>query len=174
MAVSTFTYGSNDGVHLRVGWLIPGKAAFGATTEPSSGDVDVILDQVASEIHAKLAENGYPVNTSAVVLADAPRAHKFLSKLNEDGAASYLLQISPVANNPETGESPAVFWKKRYEEGLKIIASPALDKMSLSRDESLSNLLASGSYKDENGNEKKPYFKRGAFDFPGSRSLTED
>lgn len=173
MAVGEFTYGTTLGVQTKAGWVVPGRD-FSDTTTPTTTEVNTLLDQLCSDIHAKLAEAGYPIDTKVDVLANAPRAVAWLEYLNEAGVAAALIQQFAIAGDPEAVGNPAEFWLSRYKDGLKMIAGSFLESMGLTRTRDLSAPLVGTWYKDGDGNVKKPLFKRGQFDYPSSRSLTEE
>jgi hypothetical protein len=174
MAVNAYTYGEVSGVSRRVGWVVGRGREFTGNTVPTDLDVELLLDQVASEIHATLADNGYPINTKAAMTTASAQASPFLQRVNEDGAAAELLMTFAVAGDPEdTSPKPHTFYRKRYERGLELLKGAFLESAGVSRSTSLSNNLDSGSWKDSSGNEKLPVFTRDMSDFPGSRSLIE-
>jgi len=172
MAIDSYSYGTEEGVEVKAGWVVPGRD-FDGTTTPTDAEVHNIIDLIASEIHMALAEAGYPIDTKADVTTDAPRAVKWLEQLNEMGAASDIIQNFAIAGDPETGERPSGYWKSRYEAGLKRIAGGALDFMGLTRTRTLSSNLVGTWYKNTDGQVKLPFFKRGQFDYPGSQPLTK-
>lgn len=172
MTVDTYTYGTVDGVHRRIGWLV-GRAPFDGSTQPALSEVEAALDGIASEIHAKLMETGYPVNTKSSVNNTSAQLANWLERINEDGAAADVLMTFPSATDPDSAVNPQKYYSKRYEAGLNMIASKAIDRFGLSREETLSEGLESGSYKNSDGAVKKPLFTRDMTDYPGSRSLTE-
>ncbi len=168
MAVTDYTYGTVVLVHDKIGWVVPARAAFSSSTTPSDSEVEQVLDDIASTIHAHLLESGYPAETKANVIADAPRAEDWLARLNVAGACADILQSFAAANDEETGNSPEKFWRKIFENGLKLIKGQFLERMGLSRTFALSEHLVSTSTLDEDGNEKKPLFRRGMWTVPGS------
>ncbi len=171
--MNAYTYGTVKGVHRRMGWVVPGRRMFDGETVPTIEDVELTLDQSASEIHMRLSRAGYPVNTAATLATESPRAAAWLAALNEDGASAYLLGTMPQAFDPESaGVNPYKVCQKRFETGLTLIDTQALDSLDLSKDESESDQLWSGSSQDDDGYTKNPLFSRGMFDLPGSRSLT--
>jgi hypothetical protein len=175
MALNSYTYGTVLGVHRRIGWLNANRTYFDGSTNPTIEQVELTLDQVATEIHANLAKAGYPVSTKATLESSSPFSAKWLALLNEDGAAAFILMSNPLAYDPESaGQNPAKFWQSRYTNGLALLASGFLDDLDLPKTESESSLLYSGSSQDEDGYEKNPLFYRGQFDYPSSRSLTEE
>lgn len=174
MTVGTYTYGTTDGLHRKVGWVIPSRAAFGVSTTPTLTQAEAILDEVAAEIHAALAEAGYPVSTKTVVAAAAPRAAAWLTGLNEAGASAVVLAGFITALDPETEKTPEGFWEARYKAGKKMINGAFLDNLGLSRERELSALLVCTSIEDESGVEKEPLFKRDMWQYPGSWPVAEE
>lgn len=173
MAVDTYTYGEVVGIGRLVGYL-PGveDRLFSEATVPSTTNVELLLDTVATEIQSYLAKNGYPVDPAATVEADAPRAFAFLRATNEIGAAALLLQTFPYEADPDSESRPN--WDKLYRQRLDLIDDKALDNLGLTASVSQSSNLRSGSWKDGDGNVKKPLFERAQFDYPSSRTLTEE
>jgi hypothetical protein len=166
MAVSDYTYGTVVGLQVKAGWVVSSRT-FTVSTVPSTSEVEGVLDNIASEIHMRLAKHGYPVYTKAVVVASAPRVATFLGQLNELGAAAELIQTYAIAGDPTDGSRPSGYWKDQFKQGLEQIASGALDYLGLTRERALSSNLVGTWVEDENGNEKKPLFKRNMFDVPG-------
>src|SRR5574343_719867 len=169
MSVNAYTYGTLKGVHRRIGWLCPSRRMFDGETTPTAQDVELSLDQTASEIHMRLSRAGYPVNTAATLATDSPRAAAWLAALNEDGASAFILGTMPNAFDPETaGVNPYKACQSRFENGLKLIDTQALDALDLSKEVSEGNQLYSGSSQDDDGYTKNPLFKRDMFDYEGS------
>ena len=174
MSVNSYTYGTVKGVHRRIGWIVPNRQMFDGESVPTAEDVEQTLDQAASEIHMRLARAGYPVNTAATLSADSPRAYAWLQALNEDGAGATLLGSLPQAFDPDTsGPNAYKVLQGKWDNGLKLIDSRALDQLDLYKSDTDASEIYSGSLQDDEGYDKLPFFKRGMFDFPGSRSLTE-
>lgn len=173
MTIDSYSYGTEAGCEQKAGWVVPDRD-FDATSVPSDTEVHNIIDTVASEIHQALAEAGYPIQTKSDVTTNAPRAVKWLEQLNELGAAADIIQNFGIAGDPEDNSRPAGYWRKRFEDGLKRIRGGALSHLGLSRDRDLSAYLVGTSYKNTDGDIKKPFFKRGQFNAPGSTALTED
>lgn len=173
MAVGAYCYGTVAGVQQKVGWVVPART-FGASTMPTTTEVENILDQIAAEIHAKLVEAGYPASTTATVLANAPRVSKWLEQLNEAGACAEIVMSFAIAGDPESGGNPSGYWKDRYERGLEMIAGRFLNDLGLTRTNALSAHLVSGSTYDTDGNEKHALFKRKLFEVPGATVDSEE
>ena len=173
MAVDSYTYGTETGVEAIVGWVVPARA-FTTTSVPTTAQVETMLDQVASRIHAKMAEVGYTIATKSDITSDAPRAINWLIQLNEAGAAAMILQSFATAGDPEDASTPAGYWNKIFEDGLKMISGRWLSDLGLTKGTDLSDLLVGTSVKDTDGYDKKPLFKRTQFDVPSSRQLTSE
>ena len=175
MSVSDYCYGTVAGVHRRIGWLNASRQMFDGETQPTLADVESTLDQVAARIHAALMQAGYPASTYTAVNTLSARASLWLRALNEDGAAADLLMTFPLAGDPESGMKNTIsHWEKLFKNGLELIAGNFLDSMGISRTAAMSDQLRSGSYKTEDGATKLPVFARDTFDYPSSRSLSED
>ena len=175
MVVNVYSYGTVALVHDRIGWVIPARAVFSASTIPSESEVEVTLDSVANEIHAALLENGYPAELKTTITTNAPRAVGWLERLNVAGACAEILQMFPVANDEESGNSPEKVWRKIYENGLKLIRGAFLARMGLSRSYALSELLVSTATLDTDDNEKLPFFKKRMWEVPGTNAdVSED
>lgn len=173
MAVGDYTYGTVAGIQEKAGWVVASRT-FSGTTIPTDTQVEDWLDQIAAEIHAKLAEAGYPIQTKANVTTNAPRAVKWLENLNEAGVCAEIIMSYAVAGDPEANENPSGYWKAKYKNGLKMIAGTFLHHLGLSKERDSSDLLVCTSVLDEDGNEKHPLFKRDMFDYPGARSIVEE
>ncbi len=90
-----------------------------ATTKPTETQAQVIVDETADEINAKLASAGVttvPVTTPTYYTG-------WLGRVNAYGAAAAILKsMFPAAVG--AGETPAwAFWEKRYQEALTKIGS---------------------------------------------------
>jgi len=174
MAVDAYSYGTVSGVQQRVGWVVPART-FSASTIPTTTEVENILDQIASEIHAKLTEAGYPVDTKAVVTVSAPRAVKWLERLNEAGACAEIVMSFAVAGDPESAaNTPASFYKSQYKEGKEMIVGRFLNDLGLTRTNALSSHLVSTSYEDSEGVVKLPFFTKRMWEVPGETVEEEE
>ena len=174
MSVDSYTYGTVEGVHRRVGWVMNNRGPFDGTSQPALSEVEAILDDVASQVHAALSNAGYPVNTKAAMTTVSAQLAAWLARINDDGAAADILMTFPLALGEQGSVSPAKYYADKFKAGLKEIEGRTIDRFGLSLSESLSSLLQSGSYKDTDGNVKKPLFTRDMTDYPGSRDLTEE
>lgn len=176
MAVDSYTYGVVAGLQRRVGWMVPDKR-FSANTSPTLGEVEQILDQVASRIHMQLQQHGYPVNTYAEVLALSAPAARWLRWLNEVGAAGELTQMFPMEAMPDYDTSRFGHGRPSYssdfKRGLQQIGTNALERLGLTKETESSSDLVCGSCTTTDGETKKPIFTRGMYDYPGTRSLVE-
>ena len=87
MSVDQYTYCVATDVAVFVGDIVPGRV-FSPITSPKQAEVEEGCDNVAAIIHAKLAEEGYPNYTSAVLLATYPLVQSYLKALNVYGACA--------------------------------------------------------------------------------------
>jgi len=164
MSLKATTYGTVAGVEARVGHMVENRR-FLETTTPSLEQVEKWLDQVGDEINGRLALKGYPV--PAVDLT----WRGLLERINEDGAAVYAAQSHPYEADPDNpGQSPASFYKKQYEAGLKLLDTQMGTAMGEPAQAGV--LPVCTSYQTSDGERKLPLFTRGMSDFPGSRELT--
>lgn len=164
MAVGNYTYGTTDGVHRKIGWIVPSRAAFGSGTIPTLTQVEATLDQIAMDIIAHLTQAGYPVKTKTEMTAISSLVCDWLANLNEIGASAYHLNGFAIANDMATGNSPEKFWKDKYKEGLAFIDKGGLTNFGLTKSTELSDHLVCTSVLDSDGNEKSPLFTRRMFD----------
>lgn len=177
MALNDYTYSTTARVQALVGDLAESRT-FSTTTAPTLAEVETMQDDVASEIHAALAKEGYPVNTSSAVSTAAPRVHAFLRTINTYGAAALILMTMPSeSTSPEAEESStsrANVYRKRYTDGLKQIAGPTIERLGLARTTTRTTNFRAVQRLNSDGDVKAPFFKRGQHDIAGSRELTED
>ena len=169
MAVSEYSYGTVTGVQQKAGWVVPART-FSSETVPTTTEVENILDTVCAQVHAKLAEAGYTVATKASITTDAPRAVKWLERLNECGAAAEIIMTFAIAGDPERDTDPSGYWRKVFENGLKMIAGRFLADLGMGKSHNLSDHLVATWVLDKDGNEKSSKFKMGMWDVPGSES----
>ena len=174
MSVNDYTYGTVTGIQAKMGWVVPTRV-FSGNTVPTVSQVENILDQIASEIHAKLTEAGYPVSTKVIVTSNAPRAVKWLEMLNEAGACAEIAMSFAIAGDSQSGaDYPASYWKNRYKEGKEMIMGRFLNDLGLTRTNALSSHLVSTSYEDTDGVVKEPFFKKRMWEVPGESVDEED
>lgn len=177
MALGSNTYGTVDRVQALVGDLAEGRV-FTVSTQPTLAEVETLLDDVASEIHSELAKFGYPILTNAVLTSDHAVAQTYFRNTNTVGAAAYILDTGSAeavtpGDEQEGVQTRSQRLSSRYKRLLKLIDGPMLSELGLTRTRKQTDGLLVGSYQDSDGNVNKPFFKRGQFDFTGSRSLTE-
>jgi hypothetical protein len=167
MAVGANTYGTVARMEALIGDLVDSRA-FSTSTTPKLAQVEVLLDDVASEINVLLEEGLYAI---PVAVADDPVAHAYLVSINSFGAAVLVLGTLPEGSFAEEGDGRAATYAKAYSNGLMLIRRQGL---KAARAENRFARTFAGSQEDSDGNKKLPIFKRGRFDYPGSRGLTED
>ena len=137
MAVDTYTYGTVDGVQALVGDAAADRT-FATFTVPSDTEVEGFLDDIASELHAALAEAGYPVELAATLLASYPRVYRVLHYANNVGTAAYLVDSfsGEAIASPDDLQTVATRTQRlyrRYNRLLKNIKGNALERLGLVR-----------------------------------------
>ncbi|MDD4984188.1 MAG: hypothetical protein PHQ43_00165 [Dehalococcoidales bacterium] len=169
MSVGTNTYGSVTGVERLIGDIVASRT-FGASTVPTTTQVEAELDNVAAEINSELEMAGYtvPVNSTSY-----PTAHAYLAASNNYGAAARLLGTIPALSyNPEgdTDNSRQQMYENLLKRCLKNIKE---GKLNAAHTQSVWGILKSGSEHDADGNDKVPLFTRDRDSYPGTRDYTE-
>jgi hypothetical protein len=101
--------------------LVANAGDFGAATKPTSDQLTVIIDEIASEINTHLAARGITVPFVSSGSGEQDEFATFLSAVNAWGAtASALKSRYPDVFGP--GEIPAyAFWEKKYQAALDDI-----------------------------------------------------
>lgn len=176
MATNEYTYGTVARVEALVGDVVASRT-FAAGTTPKLSQVEQLLDDSASELHAALADGGWPIQTLTNLTINAPRAVGWLAQLNAFGACALVLQSLPYEAQasalPDAPPSRGNWFRKRFEDGLdRIRKGSFLSTMGLTRTGRLDKVFA-GSQENADGETKLPFFKRGMDDYEGSRELTE-
>lgn len=170
MALSANTYGTVARVQALVGDIVSGRI-FTTGTIPTLAQVEVILDDIASEINVELEGARYTLETAADFATNQPRVSDFLITLNTRGAAAEVLSTLPNQAVAPAIEGDALdratFYHRRYLSGLKRIREKQLNATRSAL------RVKAGGATDSLGNTTKPIFTRDLTDFPGTRSLTE-
>ncbi len=171
MAVKANTYGEVIGVAVLVGDLVDSRT-FSSSTIPTDTQVELFLDDTASEINVALDQQGYIIK---VVSADFPDAFDWLVSLNEKGAAALVLSTLPAEAYVEPGEeAPAgtrrQYYQREFERGLKRIKD---QQLNVGRSNSRLSKVFAGSQEDSSGNKKLPIFTRAGTEYPSTRRLIE-
>lgn len=172
MSVGANTYAEHEDVERLIGDIVENRE-FTTDTVPSLAQVEQELDNAAMELNRELDWAGYTVPVDET---DYPTAYGWLKSMNEYGAAAMLLNIGPAeafesAEDTEGGTpTRAQTYANRFKDALKYIKAYRL--RAGMRKHRLEDVF-SGSQEDADGNEKLPVFRRGDFDYPGRRTLTE-
>jgi len=176
MAVSANTYGTVARVQELVGDVVSSRI-FTTSTVPTLAQAEDFLDRVADELNGYLKTNGYTV---PVVEGTDPEAFGILSFSNSAGAASFILTALPAegtigfgpggSTDDQTVNSRKQFLWSQVNRAIRMIEDL---KMPATRTTRKFSLMRSGSYKDDDLNEKLPVFRRDIMDYPGSRNLTK-
>jgi len=175
MTVDTYTYCQPSDIQGLVGDIVPNRA-FSGNTSPSLADVEGTCNTIAAIIHAKLADEGYPLLTNAAMSSTYPLVQGFLKSLNIFGTCSLLLQSVPgMAIDPSDSDAPnarANQFKKQFNDGLKSIGGQVIDLLGMARTTRRTQRVTAVQNLDpDTSYHKDPFFRRGMTDIPGSRSL---
>jgi hypothetical protein len=176
MGIADNTYGTVSRVQELVGDVVSGRV-FSTATVPTLAQVEDFLDRVADELNGYLKTNGYTV---PVVEGTDPEAFGILRFANSAGASSFVLAALPAeasggfgpgaSTDDQTVNSRKQFLWSQVNRSIKMIET---FKIPAARTTRKFARMRSGSYKDDNLNEKLPVFRRDIMDYPGSRSLTK-
>ena len=168
MAVREGTYGTIKRLQALIGDLVDNRI-FTAHTTPSREQAESYLDDIAAEINAHLEQVDY--NTP--VMESDRNAYNLLVAANGYGAAVLILMSRPASANVGFGEGQfdnrTTSYHTFYKRTLDMIDQAMFPAI---RAATPHNLIASGSSGKE-GNKKRGIFRRGLFDYPGSRALQE-
>lgn len=171
MALGAFTYGTVARVEALAGDLVAART-FGASTVPSTTEIEAIIDDIAAEINVELEGARYTLETAANFATNQPRVSDFLIALNSFGAAAVLLDTLPsisigAGEELSEGGGRRDAFNRRYLSGLKRIREK---RLSATRS---TVRVKAGSATDADGRTTKPIFTRSLTDYPGTRSLVE-
>ena len=171
MAVGANTYGAVTGVQARVGDLVPSRAFSGSTT-PTTTQVELFLDDVASEMNALMEGAGY---TIPLVAGTNPSAYAWAASANEAGASVMVLDTHPDVSYDPDNPSPQASRKSSYAAIYKrFLTAISEGTFKADRDTTKLGRFTVGSYLDDDGKKKVPVFTRAMNDFPGSIERVTD
>ena len=171
MTVSTNSYGFSTGVEGLIGDLVVSRA-FTTTTIPTLLQVERQIDLVAANLNRELQAAGFAVPVSTGASDDIAR--QWLVGINEMGASARLLAMLPMTaiapDIEDGGANRMAFFQSEYIKALRDIRD---NRLVATRARGRLSAVFSGSQEDSDGNQKEPLFRRGAYDTPGTRSLTD-
>lgn len=173
MSVDTNTYGTVAGVEALIGDIVASRT-FTTETTPTLAQCESELDASAAELNSLLDAYGYTVPISETGYVHAYNA---MAAANNYGAAARLLGTIPVqAYDPDEAMEDMGTTRAQMYERYFNAAKSRIRKYEIraGRRQRRFELAKSGGYADEDGNVKKPIFKRGDLDYPGTTSLTEN
>ena len=169
MPVSTNSYGASSGVEALIGDIVVSRV-FNTTSIPNLVQVETEIDAKAADLNVELMASGYSVPVST----GDPIVRRWLQGVNEKGAAAAILGSMPLtafaANAEDAGSNRMEMYMKDFTNALKRIRD---NRVVASRSQNRMRNALAGSRTDSDGNVRLPLFSRGAYDYPGSRSLTE-
>ncbi len=170
MATSTNSYGTSTGVVRLIGDIFVSRAIT-TTTVPTTAQVDLTIDQIASELNRELAAVGFQVPVST---GTDPLTHAWLESINDMGAAALTLGSIPMTaiapGSEDAGSNRMEMFQSFFNSALTSIRE---NRVVAARVRGRFQATFAGSQQDTDGNRKLPIFKRGADSFPGTKSLTE-
>jgi len=170
MVTSSNSYGNTTGVERLVGDIFVSRTIT-STTVPTTLQVDLTIDDIASEINVALAANGY---TAPLSTANDPIVHRWLEAINNYGAAAMLLGSIPMTaiapGLEDAGTNRMELYQSFFNRGMTRIVDK---KIKASKSRGRLAAVMSGSQSDTDGNRKLPMFTRDADNFPSTRTFTE-
>jgi hypothetical protein len=136
-----------------------GEKLLSSSSPVSVSDLEKILDDIAYEIDGLLSELEVTLPVSS---GTSPRAHNLLKRLNALGAAAYAElrlfgEAAPGARGTARHEILLAEYRRLFE-AIRSGAESLIDAEGGTSD--ASTVGFSGSYKDDYGNEKDPFFTR--------------
>ncbi len=165
-------YTSEARIEAQIGDLFEG-GDIDTGTSPTTAEVLQIIEDIEAEMHVHLEQNGY---STPIVVGTNANAFNYTVGAATHGACVVILRMLPAESYTLPGEEgPAQgrgqFHEQKFSRWKKLVDDQMLPA---ARDVGLLGNVFAGSQKDSDGNTKVPLFKRDQFDFPGSRSLTEE
>lgn len=150
------------------GLVVNAGDGFDATSAPTTAQLAVISDEIASEMDAHLSARGLSVPFVSDGSGEQDAFATFLSAVNAWGAAASALKSRfPDALGP--GETPAyAFWEKKYQQALDDIDAGIAVPSSVSSSASIAAPSTMNTkYPDEDadlGARANPSFRRSMVD----------
>ncbi len=138
--------------------------SFSPSSIPQLTDVEQAIDLAHYELQAHLAKAGY----ATAVAASDTAVLGFLERLNIYGAVMQIELQHPITGRDGEGNDRYIEYKKRWDEGISILASDALEELGHTRSEAVSSFVELGGrsiarkqvpYEDTDA--VQPRFKRG-------------
>ena len=170
MATSSDSYGTSTGVERLIGDIFVSRSIT-TTTVPTLSQVELAIDDIASELNRELAAAGFqvPVSTTA-----NPMEARWLESINNKGAAADILSYIPMTaispGSEDAGSNRMELYQFQMNKALTAIIE---NRFTAARTRGRLGAVYSGSQKDSDGNRKKPIFTRSDNNTPGLESLTE-
>jgi len=160
-------YATEGEVEVLVGDVVNSRN-FTDSTVPTTSQVALFITQRDALLDNALSMVGY---STPVTLAADPNAYNLLVHASSCGVASDVMAaFFPMMSFAEGGEPIGRYahFRSTFDAAVKLIRSGGL-----SASISATSRIFTGSQENSDGETKQPLFKRGIFDYPGSRILSE-
>ena len=170
MATSSDSYGTSTGVERLIGDIFVSRAVT-TTTVPTLAQVELAIDDAASELNRELAAAGFQVPVSTTV---NPMEARWLEGINNKGAAADILSYIPMTAIVPGGEDAGSNRMELYQFQMNKALTAIIDhRFTAARSRGRLGATFSGSQKNKDGNRKLPIFTRNDNKTPGLEDLTE-
>jgi len=170
MATSSDSYGTSTGVERLIGDIFVSRTVT-STTVPTLLQVELAIDDVASELNRELAASGFQVPVSTTV---NPMEARWLEGINNKGAAADILSYIPmtaiVPGGEDAGSNRMELFQFQVNKALTAIQE---NRFTAARTRGRLGAVFGGSQQDSNGKRKLPIFTREDGRTPGLDSFTE-
>lgn len=156
-------------VQALVGDIVPNRQ-FSPTSRPTLTEVNSWVSQIQSEMQLELLTAGFISGDNE--LESTHRSYGWLNRLATVGVSARILQSIPMQSimSPDMEDAAAnraVNFDREYHRGISKIRQRVLQ---VTDSYGPQHVLHSGS----SGDDKKPFFKRGQFDYPGIDSYKDN
>lgn len=170
MATSSDSYGTSTGIERLIGDIVIDRA-FSTLTVPTLLQVELAIDDIASELNRELAAAGFQVPVSTTV---NPMEARWLEGINNKGAAADILSYIPMTAIVPGGEDAGSNRMELYQFQVnKALTAIQENRFTAARTRGRLGAVFSGSQQNSDGNRKLPIFKRDDGRTPGLDNFTE-
>ncbi len=172
MAVAANTYGTNVKVEARIGDIVNARN-FSESTIPTRGEVELLLDDVASVMNAQLSAKGFTVKVSS---SDVHAFNSLVTANVAEASAQILAAHFPGEafdpDNPARFIGRAANFHAIYRDVMDMVEDGTLPATRSVSGE-IPKAVNTGRLNSQ-GNVKKPLFTRTLHEYPSVRSTTEE
>jgi len=170
MATSSDSYGTTTGVERLIGDIFVSRT-ISSTTVPTLAQVELSIDDIASEMNRELLATGFIAPVSTTV---NPIEARWLESINNYGAAAIILGSIPMTaiapGSEDAGTNRMEMYQVFFNRALTSIRD---NRFTAARVRGRLGAVFSGSQQDADGNRKLPMFTRSDGRDPASESLIE-